>query len=94
MASSTSANARTQALLYSYNQPPRAVDYPKNTAGVQLRGSELFGKHVFNLDTLEKTLPKPIFRKFNEQRAGSGPGLDKPTADAIAHAVRVWAQEK
>ncbi|KAJ9063979.1 hypothetical protein DSO57_1035197 [Entomophthora muscae] len=47
---------------------------------------------VFGLSNMAKYLPKPIFNSFKKQLRGRQ-NLDKVTADAIAHAVRVWAQE-
>ncbi|ORX65665.1 glutamine synthetase/guanido kinase [Linderina pennispora] len=42
---------------------------------------------------MAKSLPKPIFASFLKQRRGRH-NLDKPTADAIAHAVRIWAMDR
>jgi len=35
-----------------------------------------------------------VYASFLKQTSGHGQTLDKPTADAIAHAVRVWAMNK
>jgi len=41
---------------------------------------------------MERTLPKSVFQKFRQQQRGRT-SLDRATADAIAHAVRVWAMD-
>ncbi|RKO97791.1 hypothetical protein CXG81DRAFT_11328 [Caulochytrium protostelioides] len=52
--------------------------------------SETFGENVFSLSRLAETLPKPVFARFIQQVQGRTT-LDKDTADAVAHAVKVWA---
>ncbi|ORX90231.1 glutamine synthetase/guanido kinase [Basidiobolus meristosporus CBS 931.73] len=42
---------------------------------------------------MSKALPKPVFAQFIRQVKGRQT-LDKATADAIAHAVRIWATER
>ncbi|ORY36076.1 glutamine synthetase/guanido kinase [Neocallimastix californiae] len=42
---------------------------------------------------MERTLPKSIFQKFIQQQKGRV-SLDRATADAIAHAARVWAMDR
>ncbi|KAI9009202.1 hypothetical protein DFJ74DRAFT_611233 [Hyaloraphidium curvatum] len=42
---------------------------------------------------MQAYLPKPVYAKFIQQVKGRQ-HLDRTTADAIAHAVRVWAQDK
>jgi hypothetical protein len=71
----------------------RKVSIPKDETGRPLAPTEYFGKNVFSLSTLQKTLPKPIFQNFVNLLKDARP-LDKPTADAVAHAVRIWAQER
>ncbi|KAJ1677700.1 hypothetical protein EV182_005612, partial [Spiromyces aspiralis] len=61
--------------------------------GKPLYPSEIFGEYVFTLKDMAKALPKPIFASFLRQRRGHC-SLDKTTADAIAHAVRVWAMDR
>lgn len=54
---------------------------------------KLFASNVYGIEQLKETLPKPVFAKLLELMKGSCP-LDKTTADAVAHAVKVWAIEK
>ena len=42
---------------------------------------------------MQKALPKSTYASFLRQIKGRQP-LDRPTADAVAHAVRVWAMDK
>jgi glutamine synthetase len=42
---------------------------------------------------MQKALPKPVFADFLKQMRGRK-SLDRATADAIAHAVRVWAMDR
>src|SRR6202000_1945122 len=51
------------------------------------------GENVFGLAQIAKALPKPAYAQFMQQMRG-GRSLDKGTADAIAHAVRIWAMDK
>jgi glutamine synthetase len=41
---------------------------------------------------MQKSLPKPVYNEFLKQLRGRK-SLDRATADAIAHAVRVWAMD-
>ncbi|KAJ3302322.1 hypothetical protein HDV03_005155 [Kappamyces sp. JEL0829] len=55
--------------------------------------SDIYNSNVFTLKKLQATLPKPIYNRFLQQQKGRQP-LDRPTADAVAHAVRVWAMDQ
>lgn len=55
--------------------------------------SQLFGQNVYSLQQMQETLPKPVYANLVKQMSGSK-ALDRPTADAIAHAVKVWAIER
>jgi glutamine synthetase len=70
----------------------RQINWPTVNGRLQSI-SELFNEDVFTLATLSKTMPKPIYGRFIQQIKGRQ-SLDKATADAVAHAVRVWAMEK
>ncbi|RCH92564.1 hypothetical protein CU098_007955, partial [Rhizopus stolonifer] len=71
----------------------RTVDFPKSaTSGNQAAISEVFGKNVFGIKEMSSKLPKPVFKRFCNQLKG-GHTLDRATADAIAHAAKVWALE-
>ncbi|KAL2916198.1 hypothetical protein HK105_204289 [Polyrhizophydium stewartii] len=86
--------ARVSAALGAISHPARSVDWPTSSSGSRLAySSEIFGQNVFTLKALQQTLPKPVFTRFVQQIKGRQP-LDRPTADAIAHAVRVWAMDR
>jgi hypothetical protein len=42
---------------------------------------------------MQAYLPKPVFKSLAAQMAGNGL-MNKETADAVAHAVKVWAMER
>lgn len=86
------AQIRTEAVKALLERVPRTITYPKDTDGHPLALSEIFGSRVFGMKQLQETLPKPMFAAFMDQVL-EGRTLDKVTADAVAHAVRVWAQD-
>ncbi|KAI9193189.1 uncharacterized protein BJ171DRAFT_604620 [Polychytrium aggregatum] len=84
--------ARISALREGLDRPSRVVDWPT----VDHRHayiSEIYGQNVFTLKELQKHLPKPVYARFVQQIKGRQT-LDRPTADAVAHAVRVWAMDR
>ncbi|KAL7752665.1 hypothetical protein RI367_001667 [Sorochytrium milnesiophthora] len=87
-----SQQARIDSVLGVVSHAHRQVDYPKKD-GKAMYPSDIFGQNVFGLKELQKSLPKPVFAQFMRQVKGRQT-LDKPTADAVAHAVRVWAQDR
>lgn len=86
-------SARLHALQQKNNSNKRNVTYPKTLSGSSERVSSFFGCNVFGLKQLEQCLPKPIFQDFQNQ-LDLGVALKKNIADAVAHAVKVWAIEK
>lgn len=85
---------RNSAILDQVARNQRSINYPSDPESKKPRYvSEIFAENVFTLKTMQKHLPKPIFAKFVGQLEGNK-SLDKPTADAIAHAVRVWAMDR
>ena len=57
------------------------------------RPFEEFGSLVFSEREMMDRLPKPIYQSWKKTVANEGT-LDRPTADAIAHAMKRWAMEK
>ena len=88
-----SQQSRVQALLTGLERPVRHVAYPTTANGKPQYLSEIYGSSVFTLNTLATCLPKPVFASFIRQMKGRQ-NLDKATADAIAHAVRIWAMDR
>ncbi|KAI9229835.1 MAG: glutamine synthetase type III N terminal-domain-containing protein [Piptocephalis tieghemiana] len=87
------SESRKQNLLASVTREGRSIDFPTNKDGRQAYPSEIFGENVFSHKTMSRTLPKSTYASFLRQIRGRQQ-LDRPTADAIAHAVRVWAQDR
>ncbi|KAI9351942.1 hypothetical protein BD770DRAFT_412801 [Pilaira anomala] len=87
-----SQQARVDIVTGVYGRTQREVDFPSNNGKHELM-SEIFGQNVFGTKEMAKRLPKPVFQTFSNQLKG-GQTLDKVTADAIAHAAKVWALER
>jgi glutamine synthetase len=51
-----------------------------------------FGIHLFSETLMRDRLPSPIFKKWKTAVARED-SLDRQTADAIAHAMKIWAIE-
>lgn len=49
-----------------------------------------FGSKVFSEEIMREKLPSPIFKMWKEAK-NKQDALDRPTADAIAHAMKEWA---
>ncbi|CAM0136006.1 hypothetical protein VKS41_005616 [Umbelopsis sp. WA50703] len=86
-----SANARLNTITETISRESRNVQYPQKNGKPQWI-SEIFGQNVFSLNEMSKRMPKPIYSTFLKQIRGNEI-IDKTTADAIAHAVKVWAME-
>lgn len=85
--------ARVNSVVDSLTKAPRNVKFPTDKDGRLLSTSEIFGENVFSLKVMGKMLPKPVYKNFIKQLKGNET-LDKVTADAIAHAVKVWAIQR
>ena len=84
--------ARINTVVESLTRGPRNVEFPSRNGQVK-PVSEIFGQNVFSRSEMSKMLPKPVFKTFMETLKGKST-IDKVTADAIAHAAKVWAIEK
>ncbi|KAI8059397.1 uncharacterized protein B0P05DRAFT_558464 [Gilbertella persicaria] len=84
--------ARINTVVESLTRGPRCVEFPSRNGQVK-PVSEIFGQNVFSRTEMSKMLPKPVFKTFMETLKGKST-IDKVTADAIAHAAKVWAIEK
>jgi glutamine synthetase len=84
---------RKQAILDAARRTARVADFPRNAEGKAIYPSELFGRNVFGLKNLAKELPKSTYASFVKQMRGHQQ-LDRSTADAVAHAVRIWAMDR
>lgn len=52
-----------------------------------------FGINLFSESVMKECLPHPIYTKWKTATRKED-ALDRPTADAIAHAMKTWAMEK
>lgn len=88
-------DARVRSVVDSLSQAHRVIEFPTVTkdGGRLQTTSEIFGQNVFSLKEMSKMLPKPVYKNFVKQLKGNET-LDKVTADAIAHAVKVWAIQR
>ena len=86
--------ARVSAVLDQMGRAHRTLQYPVNPRTQKpLYLSEVYAENVFTLKEMQNALPKPVFADFLKQMRGHHL-LTKATADAIAHAVRVWAMDR
>ncbi len=53
---------------------------------------DLFGIYQFSEKTMASRLPSPVFKKWKDAVTKVSP-LDRSTADAIAHEMKIWALE-
>ncbi|KAJ3152001.1 hypothetical protein HDU89_001648 [Geranomyces variabilis] len=87
-----SQSARISAVLDGVQRPGRTVEWPqKGNRPAYI--SEIYGQNVFDLKGLQQTLPKPVYARFIQQIKGRQ-SLDRATADAVAHAAKVWAMDR
>jgi glutamine synthetase len=87
-----SHQARLNTVGESLIKAPRNIEFPQ-TNGRPTSVSEVFGQNVFSRRQMAKALPKPVYKAFIKSLNGKQT-MDKVTADAIAHAVKVWAIER
>lgn len=52
-----------------------------------------FGINLFSESVMKECLPHPVYQKWKTATRKED-ALDRPTADAIAHAMKIWAMEK
>ncbi|MFZ5477720.1 MAG: glutamine synthetase III [Myxococcota bacterium] len=71
----------------------RVPSRPTDAQGRPARISAFFGARVFTADRMRERLPPEIFQRWTDT-VDRGARLERPVADAIAHAVREWALEQ
>ncbi|MSP55406.1 MAG: glutamine synthetase type III [Myxococcales bacterium] len=87
-----SNQARTDAVQKAASRTIRTFARPMDTQGRPVRVSALLGAHTFNADRMRERVPPEFFARWQET-IEHGRKLDRPVADAIAHAVKEWALE-
>ncbi len=55
--------------------------------------TEIFGENVFDDSTMRQTLPKDVYKELRKT-IDDGLPLNRKIADAVAHAMKVWAIDK
>jgi len=83
------STARLQAISAVTNYKP--ISPPLNFAETPTH--ELFGSNVFGIATMERCLPKHIF-KMVKKTIEKGAKLDPTVADVVAAAMKSWAIDK
>lgn len=91
-------HARVQAVLENTSRQARNVAWPLKQDGRHQYISEIYNSQVFTFRKLQEALPKTVYARFIQQikvlcLTQGRQALDKATADAIAHAVRIWAMD-
>ncbi len=86
------SSARRVATQTATSRTVRTVARPVDAEGRPARISQYFGSRVFGADKLKQRLPPEIFALWTAT-VEKGAHLDRPVADAIAHAVKEWALE-
>lgn len=94
----TASQGKAEVLSEIRSKPLRKIPYPKNEPSEtetpnSIKISSFFGLNVFGLVQLQSRLPKPVFENLVEQMSGNRM-IDRPTADAVAHAASVWAMSR
>lgn len=86
------ASIRSESIKALMANSPREISYPKSPACsfTPKLVSEIFGQNVFSMKEIQHYLPKPMYKKFTDCLRASKM-LPKDIADAVAHAVKVWA---
>ncbi len=88
-----SNRARIDAVQKAASRSIRTFSRPQDAQGRPVRVSTLFGSRTFNSERMRDRVPPEVFAKWVET-VEHGRKLDRPVADAIAHAVKEWALEQ
>ena len=80
------ANLRFEVVADAFKKTPVEVIAPIE------RPSEFFGKNVFNRAKMYKYLPRDVYDKLIDV-IDNGANLDRSIADAVAKAIKQWADE-
>lgn len=89
------SSIRSEAIKSLLENSAREIEYPKDSqcSSSPMLLSEIFGQNVFSMKQLHSYLPKPMYKKLTKS-LGASTVLEKDVADAVAHAVKVWAMNK
>ena len=87
------ASARRVAIQTATSRTVRSLPRQVDAEGRPARVSQTFASRVFHGERMKQRLPPEIFARWSET-VEAGHRLDRPVADAIAHAVKEWALEQ
>ena len=88
-----SNRARIDAVQKAASRSIRTFPRPMDPQGRPVRVSAMFGARTFNAERMRERLPPEVFTRWTET-IEHGRKLDRPVADAIAHAVKEWALDQ
>ena len=88
-----SNRARIDAVQKAASRTIRTFPRPTDGQGRPMRISAMFGARTFNAERMRERVPPEVFSRWSET-IDHGRKLDRPVADAIAHAVKEWALEQ
>ncbi|KAG5462968.1 MAG: hypothetical protein BJ554DRAFT_2589, partial [Olpidium bornovanus] len=95
-----SHRSRLDAVIGTVERPARSFQYPTKPDGKLVTPAELFGQNVFTLKARRAEgvgrAGWPVIRltRGRDAQMRGRQALDKVTADAVAHAVRIWAMDR
>ena len=84
---------RLRAVQTATSRNVRSFARPVDGAGRPQRISSFFGSRTFSADRMKERLPPEVVARFVATLDRGAP-LERPVADAIAHAVKEWAVEQ
>ncbi len=88
-----SNRARIDAVQKAASRSIRTFPRPMDAQGRPVRVSVMFGSRTFNAERMRERLSPDVYARWAETME-HGRKLDRPVADAIAHAVKEWALEE
>jgi glutamine synthetase len=77
----------------TFREPPMTTKERPLAPPDASSASTTFGRHTFNLDAMQKRLPRPVFEAI-QATIRAGEPLDVGLADVVAGAMKDWAVEQ
>ena len=81
---------RSRAVQAATSRHVRTFSRPGDASGHPARISGFFGARTFGAEVMRERVPPEIFQRWHDT-IDRGARLERPVADAIAHAVKEWA---
>jgi glutamine synthetase len=89
----SSAADRNRAVQTATSRGVRTFDRPVDAHGRAQRISSFFGARTFSAERMKERVPPEIYARM-QATLERGERLERPVADAIAHAVKEWAVDQ